>query len=346
MTAGVRGWRVALVAAGLCAGLTAAVGLLRLARETRLDGASLAGKLHQKRHLWRSVRARHWQIVSPAYESASATDEREGTRGACGPGMVDVKGRMLMERESNPHAAGRIDLVQQSTCTEWIQREYPERCAQFDRDAWLQKSEGFPRKDMHFCVDRFEYPNVVGQYPLIYVSWYEARELCDGLGKRLCTEDEWTFACEGEEGRPYPYGNGYARDPEKCVTDERWTAYNEKAMNPRDGELAGVEMDRLWRGKAAGSQPACKSPFGVYDLTGNVDEWTTSVREGERPSILKGGYWGPVRTRCRPSTRSHDQNHTFYQEGFRCCSDVGLVRTVRETASPSPATAPLPRELE
>ena len=36
--------------------------------------------------------------------------------------------------------------------------------------------------------------------------------------------------------------------------------------------------------------PACVSPFGIYDMTGNIDEWTRTSRDGERPSILKGGY--------------------------------------------------------
>jgi formylglycine-generating enzyme required for sulfatase activity len=194
---------------------------------------------------------------------------------------------------------------------------------------------------MSYCIDRFEYPNIKGQYPIIYVSWYEANELCQLQGKRLCDEDEWTFACEGEEAQPYPYGDGYSRDPAKCVTDQTWLAYNEKQMSPRDGEAAGHEMDRLWNGFASGQQTACRSPMGVYDMTGNVDEWTTSMREGERPSILKGGYWGPVRTRCRPSTRSHDQNHTFYQQGFRCCAGVGT--SIQKLPSDEPTT---PRQLE
>ncbi|MFS8071048.1 MAG: hypothetical protein ACMG6S_32165, partial [Byssovorax sp.] len=67
--------------------------------------------------------------------------------------------------------------------------------------------------------------------------------------------------------------------------------------------------------------------------------------EGERPSILKGGYWGPVRTRCRPATRSHDENHLFYQEGFRCCTDPGVV-LVRKSSSDAPSRAPLPGQLQ
>jgi formylglycine-generating enzyme required for sulfatase activity len=58
-------------------------------------------------------------------------------------------------------------------------------------------------------------------------------------------------------------------------------------------------------------------------MTGNVDEWTrTSNALAERQSVMKGGYWGPVRTRCRPATRAHDELHTFYQQGFRCCADL------------------------
>jgi formylglycine-generating enzyme required for sulfatase activity len=94
---------------------------------------------------------------------------------------------------------------------------------------------------------------------------------------------------------------------------------------PEAGRTDGralAEIDRLWQGEASGARSRCRSPFGVYDMTGNVDEWTVSVRPGERPSILKGGYWGPVRTRCRPSTRAHGEDYASYQQGFRCCADV------------------------
>lgn len=97
---------------------------------------------------------------------------------------------------------------------------------------------------------------------------------------------------------------------------------DENALWARDKGVALAEIDRLWQGEASGTRPRCRSVFGVYDLTGNVDEWTSSVRAGERPSILKGGYWGPIRARCRPSTRMHNENFTYYQQGFRCCRDL------------------------
>jgi formylglycine-generating enzyme len=303
--------------------------------------AAIDGQRPAPHHSWRSVNARHWQIISTDYEEPAVTDAREGNRGQCPAGMVEVSGKMKVDPSTNPFDEGRIETMQLTTCLEWINREYPERCARFDRNAWLALSASLATKPMHFCIDRFEYPNRKGQYPLIYISWFEAVELCDQAGERLCTEDEWTFACEGEEALPYPYG--YDRDPQACVVDQHWRPYDEAAMRPRDGEEARYEMDRLWQGVASGSQPRCRSPFGVYDLTGNVDEWTRSVREGERPSILKGGYWGPVRTRCRPSTRSHDQNHMFYQQGLRCCADVGTVKP-----QPGPGEAappPLPEDV-
>lgn len=258
-------------------------------------------------------------------------------------GMVEVKGNMKLD--PSPNAAydlNSVEEMQKTTCTKWINRDYPERCAEFDRAKWLEVSKELETAPMHFCMDRFEYPNQKGAYPIIYVSWYEANELCAEAGKRLCNEAEWTFACEGDEATPYPYG--YVRDPEACIIDQQWRPYHASAMRPRDGAAAMAEMDRLWQGVPSGSQPRCKSPFGIYDMTGNVDEWTHTVREGERPSILKGGYWGPVRTRCRPATRSHDENHTFYQQGFRCCADPGFTER-RNRNTDDPTLAPLPREL-
>lgn len=268
-------------------------------------------------HDWHLREGKHWQIDSGAAEDPAVIDAAEGTRGACAVGMVEIEGQM---KAAAAQYLDGMDELQKSVCTEWIDREFPERCARFDRDHWLRVSRDLPTTALHYCIDRFEYPNLRGAYPWIEVTWHEARAVCEQEGKRLCTEDEWTFACEGEEALPYPYG--YHRDSEACVIDRIWRPVDEVALEGRTDERALREIDSLWQGEASGERRRCRSPFGVYDMTGNVDEWTVSVRHGERPSILKGGYWGAVRARCRPSTRAHGEDFSFYQQGFRCCSDV------------------------
>ncbi|MFO0679876.1 MAG: SUMF1/EgtB/PvdO family nonheme iron enzyme [Polyangiaceae bacterium] len=270
-------------------------------------------------HEWRHVGGRTYQIMGGFPERPEDTDAREGTRGTCAPGMVDVRGRM--KTVGGPDAElGALDVLQLQTCTNWIRREFPERCAEYDRDKWLELSRDLPTMRMAFCIDRFEYPNRKGVYPYVQINWYDARDRCAAEGKRLCTETEWTFACEGEEAMPYP--NGYVRDPDACVNDKPWRKFDDGALGSTRTDVVAGELDKLWQGVPSGSRAKCKSPFAVYDLTGNVDEWTRSKFAGERPSILKGGYWGPVRTRCRPSTRAHGETHAFYQQGFRCCSDA------------------------
>jgi hypothetical protein len=281
-------------------------------------------------HEWRQVFGVSWQIESGPRESYDETDAREGTRGACMPGMVEVSGKMI------PGAleGAMVEYMQNETCGRWISQTFPERCGTFSRDKWLGLSAHLPRRDARFCIDRYEYPNVVGEYPVIDITFTESEARCKSEGKRLCTEDEWTFACEGEEAMPYP--TGYERPEEECVIDRPWTRPDEFVLYRRSSFAAMLELGRLWQGEASGSRPRCKSPFGVYDMTGNVDEWTRSSIPGERPSVLKGGYWGPVRTRCRPATKRHDERHAFYQQGFRCCADAPLTYTPAMPSLPLP----------
>ena len=263
-------------------------------------------------HDWRSIDGKYWQVVTPPGEDPAVTDAREGNRGACPAGMVEIKGKMKMSQMG--------DELQKSVCKNWIYRDFPERCAEFDRDKWLAIAAKLPEQAMHFCIDRFEYPNRKGENPIILVDWNESQALCAAQQKRLCTENEWTFACEGEEAQPYPYG--YVRDADACVVDKTWRKWEGSwASRGRASDAAMRELDRLWQAVPSGSRPKCKSPFGVYDMTGNIDEWTRSSYGG-RPAILKGGYWGPVRTRCRPTTRIHGATHVFYQQGLRCCANA------------------------
>jgi formylglycine-generating enzyme len=89
------------------------------------------------------------------------------------------------------------------------------------------------------------------------------------------------------------------------------------AHPPRGVEISLVD----WR-SPSGEMDRCASPFGVHDMTGNVDEWVVNESGHPYQSGLKGGYWGPVRDRCRPMTVAHDERFAFYQIGFRCCEDT------------------------
>jgi formylglycine-generating enzyme len=228
----------------------------------------------------------------------SVTQVAEPT-GACGSNMVEVEGDYC-------------PYVEQK-CLRWLDPETKMRCAEFAPTSSCQGKTAHK----HFCVDRFEYPNVQGEKPVVMKSWIEAKATCSAEGKRLCGESEWTLACEGRERLPYPYG--YTRNDEACNIDKPHPDVNEAAIaNPatRDAEVA-----RLDQRDPSGAREACVSPYGVYDMTGNVDEWV--VNESGKPykSGLKGGYWGPVRDRCRPMTIAHNEEFQFYQIGFRCCGD-------------------------
>ena len=155
----------------------------------------------------------------------------------------------------------------------------------------------------------------------------EAKASCESVGKRLCSDTEWTLACEGPEEHPYPYGNGFVRDDAACNIDQPYI--NPDPARIYSAKTQDEELARLDQRESSGSRAACVSPYGVHDMTGNVDEWVHNESQSEKPykSALKGGYWGPVRTRCRPMTTAHDEVFRYYQIGFRCCGGAHAVET-------------------
>jgi formylglycine-generating enzyme required for sulfatase activity len=198
------------------------------------------------------------------------------------------------------------------------------RCQEFAKNAQCAGRIEHKR----FCIDRYEYPNQPGVKPAVMVTWDQAKATCEGEGKRLCTDSEWTLACEGEERRPYPYG--YERDANACNIDHELPVPNEAAL--ADPRRAAEEAARLDQRVPSGAMNRCTSPYGVHDMTGNVDEWVVNERhftvpaeDPSRPFVsgLKGGYWGPVRNRCRPMTTAHNETFRYYQIGFRCCAGTG-----------------------
>lgn len=188
-----------------------------------------------------------------------------------------------------------------------------------------------------FCIDRYEYPNEEGGHPPVQVSAYDAAGLCKEQGKRMCFESEWTTACEGPDRLPFPYG--HTRSKDHCNIDNPYIHPKLAKAEHKDDAIRGPELTRLDQSVPSGSMETCKSGYGVYDLTGNFDEWvrTERIRGKSKWAGLKGGAWGTVRNACRPITTSHVAHWSYYFISFRCCKDPDE----RATTPPEKDDAPL-----
>lgn len=162
------------------------------------------------------------------------------------------------------------------------------------------------RVSKRFCIDRDEYTPEGESLPANFKSWTHAEETCEGLGKRVCFESEWNFACEGEEMRPYPYG--FTRDATACNADHT-------QITTAEGTLKDMRAP-------ADAYPRCVSPFGVRNMSGNLEEFTTI--DGSRPEApaMKGAYWQPGRNHCRAAQTAHDRYYNGTETGFRCCKEA------------------------
>ena len=150
-----------------------------------------------------------------------------------------------------------------------------------------------------FCIDLYEYPNAKGSEVKTSITFLDAVSSCRQLGKRLCKADEWEYACAGPKRLRYPYGGTLIEG--RC----------------NFGIGAGKE--------AAGSRPGCVSPFGIFDMTGNVTEWTENraATGNEARQFISGGNWGLGADESTCTSRVAFSpilmNNTL---GFRCCADL------------------------
>ena len=153
-----------------------------------------------------------------------------------------------------------------------------------------------------------------GVLPWRTVTHDEASAACAAAGKRLCTESEWQLACGGDTGLAFPYGNVYDAD----------------ACNGRDVDFdcAMPDSDQVGAtGRAYGCPPPavseCISPWGAFDMSGNLREWTATPVPGGAFRVRGGGFDNIQNgLRCDFSFIAFEPDAAFPNLGFRCCADA------------------------
>jgi len=163
-------------------------------------------------------------------------------------------------------------------------------------------------------------------HPANCVTWYGAKAYCEWLGKRLPTEAEWEYAAKSGKTQLYPWGDSPEASCDNTVMKSSANGCGTNTTSP------------------IGSKPAGISAHGVFDLSGNIAEYTNDwyekkfystdeakqkdtqgpaepEKEDNKYKVIRGGSYIYGENRTRASFRSSAKlDNTAIDFGFRCVS--------------------------
>lgn len=156
--------------------------------------------------------------------------------------------------------------------------------------------------------------NGYANHPMVLVTWFGAVAYCEALGGRLPTEIEWEKAARGDDGRPFPWGDRI--QPASANYYSSHDVFERVAGKLGDttpvGFYSGATHDGFQTLNAV-------SPYGLYDMAGNVWQWVGDLYEGAHYRYLRGGSKADYAYNLRVWTRNSARpDYASPNVGFRC----------------------------
>ncbi len=272
-------------------------------------------------------------LISGMVSSALTAEEKKSEdetavlelEGEAPPGMVFVPaGEFLMGKDEGddekPLHKVYVDAffidkyeVTYAEYAEFVEAGGYSNKSYWSEEGWSWKEENYITEPAYWNDSTYNQPN----YPMVGINWYEAEAYTRWCGKRLPTEAEWEKAARGTDGRRWPWGEDFESDKANIIGTEDGYEYT----------------------APVGSYPLGVSPYGCYDMAGNVWEWCADWYEAgyyanspsENPKgpdsgssrVIRGGSW----FNYLEFSRCADRNYNFpnYRNnilGFRCVLSV------------------------
>ena len=155
-------------------------------------------------------------------------------------------------------------------------------------------------------------------HPMVLVTWFGANAYCQFYDGRLPTEIEWEKAARGTDNRAFPWGDEIERNNANYYSSH--DLFEKLFAGLGSTTPVGFYNGSTYEGYETLDSA---SPYGLYDMAGNVWQWTGDVYEDTHLRYLRGGSRSEYAYNLRVWT-SNNAGPDYYgpNVGFRCARDV------------------------